>query len=315
MAGLLVNNYLLILTLLCLQLEFFFFFCYDYVIFSLKALKIGSVKKTSESKTYYSYNTNCLLFLLSALLLTKNVTSVNTILFIFVTLTVYMLCILLRTSYFFQKTNSNSIQLILVAFILFLFFFSIIDSFLSLFFLVEVYGVLYYFIFLTSYIFTNQTLLKYKNNLLIILWNNFLTTIFLSLGCLYMFKHCGTSQFSEVAITLHKNYPVYLFLVGLAWKLGLPLFHFFKLEVYKYLLRENVFIFSVITANLNTIILFFCLSIPSVYTVLYNNNLIFLIILFCSNLVLFSLNLKNILYFFALSSIITVTTIITLFIV
>jgi hypothetical protein len=108
---------------------------------------------------------------------------------------------------------------------------------------------------------------------------------------------------------------VYFFLLGLFWKLGLPVFHFFKLEVYKFLLKENVFLFSILTTIINVVLLFFCLTEPSIFTALFTHNIFVLFILFAVCLVIINLKLTNFLQFFALSGVFTMTTVLTVFLI
>lgn len=206
--------------------------------------------------------------------------------------------------------SNNITYVIMPSFLFILLFLTFIDSFLSLFFLIELYGVLYYFFFLTSYNFTTQTILKYKNGLLLLLWNNFLTTIFLTFGCFLIFKEFGTTNFNELNFMTPNGYGFHVFLVGLAWKLGLPTFHFFKLEVYRYLLKENVFLFSAVTTLINFFLFYAVFSKGIIALVVSSIN--FTIILVSVTIPLLILNLKttNILQFFALSGLLTMTTVI-----
>lgn len=150
---------------------------------------------------------------------------------------------------------------------------------------------------------------------MLLLWNNFLTTILLSFSCLFFFKIYGTTSFSELQLITNTSKIVYLYLIAVGWKLGLPLFHFFKLEVYQYLLRENVFLFSIITVVINLFILFFLLKIEIVYFSLYSNNFIVLILLVLVNILILNLKLQSMLLFFAVSGLVTTTTLLTVFII
>ena len=177
----------------------------------------------------------------------------------------------------------------------------------------ELYGVLYYFCFLTSYNFTNQTILKYKNGLLLLLWNNFLTTFFLSLGCILLLKEYGTTNFLDFNFIVSDTFSIFFFMIGLFWKLGLPIFHFFKLEVYRYLLKENVFLFSSLTILINFIIFYFFFHQNIVFSIIYSYKFIFIMILVCIVLLIVNLKIFNFLQFFALSGMFTLTTVLTIF--
>ncbi len=174
---------------------------------------------------------------------------------------------------------------------------------------------MYYFLFLTSYNFSNQTLLKYKNGLLFLLWNNFLTSIFLVLGTFLTIRFCGTTDFYELNLITTSFVPLYIYLIGLFWKLGLPVFHFLKLEIYKYLLRENVFLFSILTTLVNVIILFLTLSQPIFLNTLLLHNWLIVVFIFSILLAIVNLNVTNLLQFFAFSSVFTLTTVLTIYII
>lgn len=306
------SKYILLVFFFLIQIEFFFYLCYSNVILLTKLTKILQFNQVLNN--FSIKNTNFIYLFITLLLLVffkTKLLEIDFIIFI-------CLCFLFILSSFLEKMNykattSNTIYIIIPTIFFFIFFLILVDSFLVLFFFVELYGVLYYFCFLTSYNFTNQTVLKYKNGLLLLLWNNFLTTIFLSLGCFFFFKDYGTTSFYELALLpLHKLY-VYLFLIGFFWKLGLPLFHFFKLEVYRFLLKENVFLFSIITTLINFFLFFFIFSNNLVFSCIYFDK--FLLIIIISSLLLIVTNLKlvNFLQFFAFSGVFTLTTVSTVF--
>lgn len=273
-----------------------------------KTITVTAVLSSGLTHSFY------FVFLLIALFFFKNSSgNVLTLLLIF---TIYLLKVnqMLEKITNFANTN-NIIHLVLPTFSIFFFLFFFITSFLTLFFFIELYGVLYYFCFLTSYTFTNQTILKYKNGLLLLLWNNFLTTFFLAMGCFLITKNFGTTDFRELQLLTSTTNYIYVFLVGLFWKLGLPLFHFFKLEVYKYLLKENVFLFSILTTVINVSLLYLCMLQPIVFNTLYVQNLFIIFPLFGILLAIINLKLTSLLHFFAFSSVFTLTTVTTVFLI
>ena len=93
------------------------------------------------------------------------------------------------------------------------------------------------------------------------------------------------------------------------------MFHFFKLEVYKYLLKENVFLFSILTTVINLVLMFFCLTQPAIFNVIYLNNVLVFVVLFAVVLTLVNLKLTNLLQFFALSGALTMTTLLTVYLI
>lgn len=315
MAEICLNKYFLISFVLLLQIEFFYFLCYDYAYSFLKFFKIDKLTTSINTNTFNSYNILLFSYFFFALLFTKNFYNFTFLSLIF---TVFFLLItfIVLTNYINKtKNNKNVMIYIIPLFGIFLIFFCYIESFLSFFFLIEIYGVLYYFVFLTNHQLTNQTLLKYKNNLLLLLWNNFLTTMFLALSCYFFFKFFATTSFFELSYLTSKTNIVYLFIFGLFWKMGLPLFHFFKLEIYKYLLNENIFLFSILTALINIFIFFFCFNLDIVFSSIYSYNFIVILLVFFLNMLIFNLKLQSFLLFFAFSGIITLATLLTLFII
>lgn len=308
------NSTVLVVFILSLQLESFYYLCYNNFIFFTKALKMSSTRKVNTHLANYSYNTFYLVVFFFSVFFYKHNTLDNTSLFVLSIVFMLFLNKILNKVISKYTFNNNTMYLILPTFLIFLFFVFYIRSLVVFFFFIELYSVLYYFCFLSSYNFTNQTLLKYKNGLLFLLWNNFLTSLFLVLGCFLTLHATGTTDFYELSLVTTKLYPVYLFLVGLFWKLGLPVFHFLKLEIYKYLLRENVFLFSILTTLINVIILFITLSQPIFFNTLFLHNWTILVISFSILLSLVNLNTTNILQFFAFSSVFTLATVLSVFV-
>lgn len=301
--------------MLFLQIEFFYFLCYDYAYSFLKFFKVDKLTHAVNVNQFNSYTIFLFVYFFSALLFNKNYSNFS---FFFLLFTIFFLSItfIVLNSYIKKtKNNKNVMVFIVPLFSVFLLFFLWSNSFLYLFFLIEIYGVLYYFTFLTNYQLTNQTLLKYRNNLLLFLWNNFLTTMFLGVSCFFFFKFFGTTSFSELFLLTRNTNIVYFFMIGLFWKLGLPLFHFFKLELYKYLLNENLFIFSVLTALINIFIFLYCFNLNIIFSSIYSNNFIIILLVFFINILIFNLKLQSFLVFFAFSGVITLTTLLTLFII
>lgn len=314
MAELRFSGVSLLVVVLYFQLEMFYSLCYNNVIFLAKILKIKKTTGTNSSLVLSNANYFSQIFFVVSVLTLKGSSPIAPILLLFVSFFSLKLNYILRC-FNSQTVNNNVIQFVLPLFAGFVFALQFVTSYLTLFFYIEVYGVLYYFCFLTSYSFSNQTILKYKNGLLMLLWNNFLTTFFLAFGCFLITWESGTTSFSELALLHTTEGYVYIFLIGLSWKLGLPIFHFFKLEVYKYLLKENVFLFSVLTTVVNLVILFFCLGQPVVYSAIYSCNYIVLMIVFASIVTIVNLKLGNILQFFAISSMLTMMTLLTVYLI
>lgn len=293
--------------------EFFFYVCYTPVISLLKSVKIFTLNQNLNNLSITNTNKVYFLFFFISLFFWKEANLQLSSVFFFAFIFLFFINSIFDKLIGF-KLNSI-IYLTIPSFLFALLFLNFIDSFLIFFFFVELYGVLYYFCFLTSYNFSTQTVLKYKNGLLILLWNNFLTTFFLALSCILLLKNYGTTNFIDLNFMLFDFYSIFFFMVGLFWKLGLPIFHFFKLEVYKYLVKENVFLFSILTILINFFLFYIFFSQTIVLFLAYSYK-VFLIIIFVSILLLIlSLKSFNILQFFALSGIFTLTTILTVFLI
>lgn len=314
MAEVLFNKLGLVFLMLSIQVESLYFLCYSPVIFLTKLLKVSNGTQTKNF--IVTTNTNSIYFIVifTTLFFIKSASSKIDFIFIL------FIGFLFITNRFFQKISNttsynNSIYVTLPSFGIFLSLLFFVNSFLTFFFFIELYGVLYYFCFLTSYGFTSQTILKYKNGLLLLLWNNFLTTFFLAMGCFFLVKNNGTSNFTELIFVNGSFLGVYLFLFGLFWKLGLPLFHFFKLEVYKYLLKENIFLFSILTTLVNFLLFYVCLTQTIIFCAVYSLNFFLVVLTFAIMLLVINLKLVNFLHFFAFSGVFTLSTILTIFII
>ena len=312
MAEILFNKSILLTFFFLIQIEFFIYLCYNNVILLTRLTKIFHLNQVLNN--FSVININSVYLYLTIFVLSFFKTNFSYIDFIIL----ICLLFLFLLNYFLEKVSyksniSNTIYIIIPTILYFIFFLTCSSSFLVLFFLIELYGVLYYFCFLTTYNFTRKTILKYKNGLLLLLWNNFLTTILLVLSCFFLLRNYGTTSFNELSFLQIYNPYIYLFLIGFFWKLGLPLFHFFKLEVYRFLLKENVFLFSIITALINFLLFFVIFSNNVVFSVIYSVNLLLLIIFFSCFLILTNLKLVNFLQFFAFSGIFTLTTVSTVF--
>ena len=313
MAELSFNNLFLISIVFLLQIEIFFYSCYNHYIFYFKLFKLSSTKKINKTIFQEKINKIYFYFYIFIVIFFKVESSDHLFFIIF---SLFLINILNTTLSFlnnYVKSNSNIYSIILPLMVSFLFIIPYINSLLLMFFFIELYGVIYYFSFLNTCTLTNQTLLKYKNGLLLLLWNNFLTTFFLGISCFFIIKNYGTTSFCELSTLTSQTKLVYLYLLGVFWKLGLPIFHFFKLEIYKFLLKENVFFFSVITTVFNLIILYYLLKQNIIFNTIYLNNFFFILGIFTFNLIILNLNITNLLYFFAISSLLTMTTTLVVF--
>lgn len=154
--------------MLILQLETYYFLCHNNVIFFTKFLRVkrGGQHDTLLSKSFSNY----VYFFIVLLTFLVN-KSLNAPLSGLLVCSIVYLALL--SGVLEKSTNKNLsmnvIYLVLPTFSFFVFFLLSVNSLLTLFFLIEVYSVLYYFCFLTSYKFSNQTILTYKSGLLFLL--------------------------------------------------------------------------------------------------------------------------------------------------
>lgn len=312
MAEVLFHKVFVVTFIFSLYTELFVWICYSPIVCLSKVFKVSNLTQNLNNITINNLNIVYFILLFILLLFWRDYS-------VFTNWLVILSGVFFFINNIFEKLvkfKTNSIIYIIIPCFLFtLLLLSFVDSLLVLFFFIELYGVLYYFFFLTSYNFTTQTILRYKNALLLLLWNNFLTTIFLTIGCFFLLQDFGTTSFVELNIVMGADWGLYFFVVGFFWKLGLPTFHFFKLEIYKYLLKENVFLFSTLTTLINFLLFYLVFSKTAVFSVICSIN--FFIILVSVTILLIILNLKNtnILQFFALSGVFTMTVVTTILLI
>lgn len=179
-----------------------------------------------------------------------------------------------------------------------------VKNFLILVFVLELVNVVYYFFFLTFTYSEEETFVKYRNLLSLFLWNSFLVLCLLTLLNFYFIFSSGTLNFYELRYVENVNFFLWqIVLVSICWKAGIPGFHFFKIEIYRYIPRYLVYIFSGYTLYFNYFILMFILF--SFYPIMVSNNYFMLsYLIFINILLLIKANNGGSIYnFFAYSSI------------
>ena len=207
------------------------------------------------------------------------------------------------TQSFFSKNYSY--QSIVFTLFFFLYLITFCKDYISFLIIIETITTLYFFFFI-KYSFTDSlSTVKYKNLISYYLWLSFFTLIFIILNLMQWVYFFGSLDFLELTYFINNNYFIIIF-VSFFWKLGVPGFHFFKIEVYKYLDILPLIIFSTISLLINTLLIIYLLNILNVILT-YKSLLILIVII--SNIILLLQGVDKIyfFYFLALSSINTWT--------
>ena len=123
MAEIYLNKYLLIFLMLFLQIEFFYFLCYDYAYSFLKFFKVDKLTHAVNVNQFNSYTIFLFVYFFSALLFNKNYSNFS---FFFLLFTIFFLSItfIVLNSYIKKtKNNKNVMVFIVPLFSVFLLFF------------------------------------------------------------------------------------------------------------------------------------------------------------------------------------------------
>lgn len=198
--------------------------------------------------------------------------------------------ILLIILYAYKKEN---LSFLVYNIFFFIYILNFINSLIIFFMLIELYSLLFYLIILFQIqLKTSKDLLKIKNVLLLYLLGNFLTTSFLLIGIISIIETFGTTSMVELNFFNYFNIPDYLFTIVLAFfiKLALPLVHFLKLEIYKYLSISSVVLFSTLSLVVNYFLITTFLNVQIFIYVLLNYKLIYILLI--TNIIILSQKLK-----------------------
>lgn len=241
-----------------------------------------------KKKTEFSENQNNFfwLYFINFLLISTKFSLFNYYnLFIFFIIWVYIqLITLIFIIIFWFKETLKELRFLnfILQIILFVFFmFAFIDNFLSLFFLLEILAICYFFFFLFS---VNNEITnnfnQFKNLLILYLWNSFWTSLMFSIYITLLIYNYNTIYFTDLKILWSESewYLPYIFFFSIFLKLGLPFFHFFKMQIYYLLNLKLIFFYSIITtlSNLCFLIIISQLEICKLYI---ENSYIFLILI------------------------------------
>lgn len=180
------------------------------------------------------------------------------------------------------------------------------DNLIFILLILESIAAIYYFFFLKYTSYSLTSFIKYKNLLSLYLWLSFFTLMFFIVGLVFIVYTYGTLNIFELKAT-NFNSGNNILLFSIFIKIGVPGFHFLKLEIYKFLNLTEVIFFSLITLLINTMFIcnFFFLN-----NLLLQNTLsiICLVLLFNILLLLQGMEGVNFNHFLALSSFTTITT-------
>lgn len=134
-------------------------------------------------------------------------------------------------------------------------FFTYINSLIVFFLFIEVYAILFYFIFLNNIkIDQSFSVLKLKNTLILYLLSNFLTTVLLLLGLIGIVEFYGSCHINELNVLVspsNLSLSGIFIIIGFFIKLSLPMVHFLKFEIYKYIPSSFVILFSSVLLCVN----------------------------------------------------------------
>lgn len=181
-----------------------------------------------------------------------------------------------------------------------------ISNLISFLLLLEVVSACYYFFFLLTTSSYHKHILAFKNLFILYLFISYLTVVGFIIGLSLLSYSYGTCMFQELRLFTYENTAGYWVILGaLGLKLGVPYFHFFKLELYQALSLESLVIFSIFSLYFNLFI-YYVLCI--LYLPFFSPSLLIIIMLSSFGLLL---SMRQSIYFaqfIALSGIITSVT-------
>ena len=166
MAELLISDFIIFSFVIFVQIEIIINLVYSKSILFIKYLQLFKSLSISKFNNCYNVNLLFLLLLLFICIFSKNILNSNFIYNIYIFL---MITYLFNNIMKFNKDENSFITIILPFFIVYLFIFSLIESIFSFFFLVELYGVLYFFFYSSVSKNFFNSILNYKNTVMLLL--------------------------------------------------------------------------------------------------------------------------------------------------
>lgn len=243
------GNFLFILTVSTITLCYFETLLSIYFKNVWKQLKTLSVETTKTPLMRISLNNNInntinIIFIIFILTLKTSK--------ILILLPVIIVLTLIKSLLKFNKNHS----LVMFSIVVFTTIISYVSNFIMLFMFLEFYAIIFYFYLLEYNKNESTNLIKYKNSLLLYLFNNFVISAFFIFATAHILYSYGTVHFVELSMfSISDSIFSISMLLSILLKLSLPGFHFLKIEMYKYLSLDNVIIFSVITLFVNFILI------------------------------------------------------------
>ena len=222
--------------------------------------------KTEQQQSFFWVFLICILLLFTKFSINCNYDLINW--FVLLIFTLFTIIILLNMKYI--RINSQNYDLKFINFIFQIFFFiffslTLATNFLTLFFLMELLATCYYFFFLTTFSSKSKNFInKFKNLLILYLWNSFWTSIIYILFLTATIYYYGTLNFDELYLVYSPKtwFIAYGFFFSLFLKLGLPFFHFYKLQIYYFFDLKLIFFYSIVTTVTNLIFLIILSNLP-----------------------------------------------------
>nr|YP_010147314.1 hypothetical protein K4Z05_mgp38 [Thuricola similis]QQP22125.1 hypothetical protein TSIM_09 [Thuricola similis] len=286
MTGFNTFNVLMFTLLLIIHLDYLIHFCltkFWYLNLQQTERSIVKIKTefTEHQNTFFwLYFINILLWITKFSLFNYYSLFIYFVIFLY---TQFLLIIFISISWFKNHLKELRFFNFILQIIFFIFFsFAFIDNFLSFFFLMELLAVCYYFFLLFS---VNKQILnnfnQFKNLLILYLWNSFWTSLMFAIFLVLLIYNYNTINFFDVKILWAQSnwYITYVFFFSIFLKLGLPFFHFFKIQVYYLLNIKLIFFYSIITTFTNLCFLLI-ISQLNIFILFSENSYIFIILLF-----------------------------------
>ena len=227
------------------------------------------------------------------------------ILFLFSSLFLVILGVSFRPSYipYLQAGQFNYTSFIFIILQLIFSCGLFISNLISFLLFLEVVSACYYFFFLTTQTIGQKQIIFFKNLFILYLFVSYLTMLSFSLGIALLSYSLGTCMFAELRLFAYTNTIGYwILLSSLGLKIGVPYFHFFKLELYQMLGFESLILFSIFSLYFNIFLYYF---LCGVYLSLVAVNILGVVLLIGVGLLLSVRQFTSFAQFIAISGIIT----------